>query len=361
MEINELKIIVVVMVKAIRDASNILNPVEITNSIMKQIYLNFKYISSSFYNFIIILLFPVIMIIMPIFFIPLKYSFGVYLFVSCVIPVGIVYVSIGYEWRRSTLFINQKTTKGNRVKLYLSLLFTMLIICTILIVESFIVMIICNPLFTTMWVSSPEEIKRYYILKTHIGGVFYTIYLSTLILFTLLYFFQSIMKNKKSMYILLLSIIIIDILFGGALNGYFTTVKNRGYYIGGMTMDEWSDLSKIEKSVGVFFGPGSLFPGYLFWPTAIFFPFFGPTQQLSSIGATSLIWDINEDGMFNKNGFKGYIFWFWSSPNTIIDSWTLEPLSRDVYAKWNVLWIIPYIWMFILGSSGLLISSHTKK
>lgn len=327
------------------------NQIDSYELMTKLILLNFKFLNENKFQLILLLMFPIIWILLPLIFIPLKQSFPIYIFCGVVFPTGLIYISTIYAWRKSTLFNVQLLTKIDKTKLYISSWILMeLFALMLLFIAILMIFLLRNSLPKYWgWMNKGDE-QMYAISKIPILGLIYVTGLDVTILFGLLYALRKLFKTKESAYIFLLSLLIFDIIFGGGFNCYFA---------------QSTAILEVGTVIPVF-DEGALYPTSLFWPTLIAFPFFAPAMQLSSIGMmTRVYFDTagemiisvagvtqNLSGEFIINDFN---FWSWSQNGLQLAAKEEEIYTIDNAAiKWNICWFVPYIWITIFGIFGII-------
>ncbi len=300
--------------------------------IVKQIILNFKYIISMPSNILLLAILFLLPYVIPIFFIPLYQSFSVLILMTVVIPTSIIYVSTTYSIREGTIYNNLKMTKNNKSYFYISSFICMIIYGIFSLFTTYFVLEVMEKLGLLMdglvWYNITDKSRYVYLVfKIPFFPFLYSTLEAIVILFSICFFFQNIINTKKNMYILILSLLILTVIFGGALNNYFMGTKpdliNEGYRL--PSFRAWL-LPKGAYSI------------------SIFFPLFGPGQHLASIGGT-FRWDNQMDTFYNLWDDQ-YVFFTWLTSKN-------SPSSELGRLAWNILWIAPFFWTCLFGSMGI--------
>ncbi len=299
-----------------------------SKSVFKQTVLNIKYIIHNWSQILLLLVFPFTALCLVYFFIPLTMANPIFIFIGVVSPSGIVYISITYNWRESTLFKTQLLTRADKSRFYLSSYITLLIFGMAFLMISFLTILFFGDILPTSFfsqISSINDGEKYMFWKIPFIPYIYVTMLDVTIMFGLLFLLKNIVKEKRVMYMVVLSLIIFDVIFGGAFNNYFGTQMS--------TMNDGVDSIPVYRNY-------SLFPTSLYWPTLILFPFFAPAMQLSALGL-KLVYELDPSTGEFVNSYMlsdNYRFWI-----------------LTYQSEWNILWITPYIWISLFGVSGIII------
>lgn len=194
------------------------------------------------------------------------------------------------------------------------------------------------------------SVGRYEVFRAFNLPLFYSIFELSLVSFSFLLCLQYFVKSQKMMFIIILTLLILEILFGGVLNNYFTWHDET-------SGDNWNMFLSPYSTKG-------LYPKFLYWPTAIAFPLFGPSQHIQS--TRTWIETITVDG---------YTFeWFnWVDKDSLSYTWTIitDELGNsntiwssyemtETAARWNALWILPYLHTAIFTSIAITLSKTRR-
>ncbi len=310
--------------------------------VVKQIILNIKSMFSNWFNIALILLIPIIILTLPVFFIPLNYSFSIVFCIISSITSFIVYERVSYSFKKSTLYNNQKLSKNNKWIYNLSTIFTMILIVWSVVLFSVLILIILNnfDLLLDDYLKNKRE-EKFNLYKTPWLFFIYQLTLLTLVFFSLSYFIEKVAISSKSYYSSLISLLILIIIFGGAFNNYFLTPQR---YV--------DEKNNKVFNYAIFNYPGheSIFPSYIFAPSLLF-PFFAPAQMMIAIGnITHFHYDSNINEWVHKvSKWNNFSPWLWEKKSYMQ---LLDPAIQSPVWKWNILWIVPYfhiIGWFLLG------------
>lgn len=283
---------------------------------------NFKSVLRNIKLISLFLMIILISLIIPIFFVPIEYCISVVIFLGSFFSSMILFISTSNNFKNSDLIRNYKLIKTNyNLDYYVSSFMTFFLSISFSMIILFLSLNLLqeNNLLMNGWIDSGDYDEAIDIMSVDLNVVIYSSFELALVLFSILIFSQKISSNNKGMYLLISVILILSVVFGGIFNNYFSRkphnpIAGNGYYriptYGAMAM-----------------------PDYMFYPTMIILPFFGPLQHFA----------------FLKWSIKDY--------NFFVDFFIWEKISDGVlnYQRWNALWLIPYIHVFILlGTSSLM-------
>lgn len=288
--------------------------------ILKQMILHNKLIKSNPFNLFFILFFVVFSISICIVFIPISFGMPILFQIGTIIPIGIIYASISYLWRESTLYRNLLNTKNSKIGFNISILSSMFIyamIFTIIILSLVWILNHFNLLLTSWYVYGGSEDFSILGGWYQWGIMIYTQIINVILMFSLCFLFQSFLTKIKTFYVLLLLLMIILFIFGGTLNNYFTDIKKI--------------VPPGEEAYWVPAFSKSIFPFFLYFPS-LFTPFYANGQILQAslkyFSADTYVlktWVWLDSSTF-FNGMPSSAYYDWAGP------WV-----------WNILWIMPWI------------------
>ncbi len=304
--------------------------------IIKQLILNGKYSFSSIEKIILITSIVFFAILLPIIFVPLRFSIGIVVFIGSVIPASVIFISTNFNFRRSTLYSNQSTTKSSRINFYISSMILYFITIYLLTMIIFFVLVIAQELNILLYDWAKYKDDAYALLKINYGAFIYSIFELGLVMFGILFICQEMVKSEKTIYFIILSTLILAIIYGGVFNNYFSKARGRND----------AELGLIRFP---FYNSSSML-GYLFYPSAIILPFFGPMQHLSY-----LKW-----GMCVEYDYFNVPFFAWQLKGWYVYNGFSASESIGLAFHWNILWFMPYIHVALFGASGIIIS-HLKR
>ena len=305
--------------------------------ISNQFILNFKFIvknkkeSSLLFSPLLLSLF------LPIIFIPLTVGFPIVVQTGVIIPAGLLFVFTSYNIRKSTMYSNLKTTGNNKYNFYISILFFVLVTAFILALVQLTALEILaqTKKLETAWVSYDLNYK-YLFFNKKILTFFVSVFEMTIIMFSLLFFLSQVINSKKTMYIIILVISILNIIFGGPINNYMWVSGNPTGKV---------YMNKFEET---------LFPDFMFYPSMIY-PFFSPGELLITFGGISLK-DINTGETFFAN---------WAYVNPLQWQHLKDfPMFKDDFDnmwQWNFVLIMPLLQIVFFGTLGVIFNKITNK
>ncbi|NQX83220.1 MAG: hypothetical protein HRS50_00700 [Mycoplasmataceae bacterium] len=235
-------------------------------------------------------------------FIPFALSGSVKLILSVTIPALIFLGYLSYNWKRSTLNINEQISGTNRMVYYSSLLLTLFVIGNIF---SFIMLGLDIGFGELGWqlkdwgFLNGERLNGINYGKVNWFNVFYSYQINILLIFSIYFFMNRFFKNIKNYFIFFLILVFLGVIFGGTMNTYFSgfsTIDGTQNSTGQLVYARYYTVT---------------FPDAMFIPSLIY-PFFGISEfyqlsvstMLSNYSRESAPWPFLV--MFNKD------MWQWS-------------------------------------------------
>ncbi len=298
--------------------------------LVKQIILNFKSIISDRINIILLLFIPLLMTLIPMFFIPLAYSLGVVVTGTVMLISFIIYQKVSLSFKKSTLYSNNKLSSGNRWLMNLSTIATLLIVSYMLVIFLIIVLKIFSEMNILLWGyrKYPTNGNHWDTFNLPFIYIYYQITLLTLITFSLSYFIEKFSNNANFYYILTIILFLLIVIFGGSFNNYFHEIEKGidGRY-----------LPSFDPS-------GSIYPPNIYIPS-LFIPFFAPSQMITITGEMT---KINGDNLIVWTRYREFSPWVWETKSMF------SSMNGEIW-KWNILWIVPYLHIIIWFLLGRLI------
>lgn len=299
-------------------------------SLTKNYILFVKQIFISPLNICLIFLFPLLIIFVPIIFIPYKFSSGIVYTLSVIPIMGAVYYQTNLQINNSVLRKNFDLGGSSKNIYYLSTLLTM---CTVAVFVATITYFMLSAAWTlgvlkSGWFSYNEsEITMgiaFFVLIQY-----YAIIVAS-ILFSISFAMQKFMKNQNVYFTFIFSVVIIGIIFGGAFNDYFGSYLNdNGQAYLGM---QWENSP-------------SLFPESFYF-VSIFYPFYAPSAIITEM--TTQLCDYHtslyESSIVFLDGSQWNIF------KLFIPEYTDATFTLTVW--------IPYIYIFCGFIIGKTISKY---
>ncbi len=299
--------------------------------IVKQLILNINYIFSSVGKIFYILMIVSFALVLPIIFVPIKFALGLIFFIGAILPASIIYISTNFNFRKSTLYLNQSTTKSSRANFYISSVFLYVIVTYALTIVIYLMLLIaqeCN-LLLYGWTKLPTGDEEYTLLNINFVWLIYSMGELALTTFALLFFCQSIIDSERTMYIIILATMLLTIIYGGVFNDYFRWPRpyNETTY--------WLSFYDSNNALD-----------FLYYPTMLIFPFFSPMQHLSQ-----LCWSVcKEYDYMNVKLFQ------WQPVDFYISYGIDSSSALGLAMHWNIMYLMPYLHVISLGASGILIS-----
>ncbi len=307
--------------------------------IAKQIILNTKTIFSNKINILIVLFTLFISTMICVIFIPFQYGAGIP-FTICTITIsGVIYSTIDYGIRKSSLYDNIGLTKSNRWIFHLGSLLTIIIFIFFTTTILFLILDTFNSFgwLLVNWLKSQTvehgvPMTGFYFTSQLYLFIIYCSFLISLLTFAISFAFQHLIKTQQGYFVLLLSVVILSIIFGGGLNDY------------------WSIGSEEKEGINSRLEDGNhMFPWSLYWFSLIF-PFYAPSQMIGEAAeAFQFTWDVNGDG-------TSLAYPYLAINGTVFSLLLFE--NQDWL--WNLTTTMPYIEIVTLFSIGAVLSIFLK-
>ncbi len=296
--------------------------------IIKQIILDIKYFINNRMNLLLSGMFVLAPMILVIFIMPIERTLSFVLFIGSVAPAMLIYISINYTIRSGTLNKNIRTTKNNKYIFNISnLIFFYIVLLLYFYIDLLSINLISMMgLLKKDWIGAGTyKIHFWWTLDLRL---LYSIIELGFISFAILFLSQYLIKTKKGMYTLVLSLILLQVVYGGCFNSYFY----KAYWTGGTPYN--GDRVPMFQS--------SAFPNSLYWPTLLFYPLFGASQHVASL---KIIFGRDETA-------HSMVKWFVWLKDGMSDNGLNYPM------RWNILWFSSWIYSFTLIFLGLLIGKY---
>ncbi len=315
--------------------------------IVKQIILNFKFLFSRAMN-IVLLLVPALLLTLtvPTILFGMRYGYGYTIMTSLVASLFVAFNGIVYQYRNSTLYKEMKLTKNNKWLFNLGAFATLAILgyLVYIIISILLSMFGLFGLLTFEMTGSLPSGYSYAIWHMDYLWNFYWVGMIILVSYSISFAISRVASSSQVFFIYALSIIIISIVFGGALNNYFQ-------------YDSTSQNSSGETIyLFMFKNSNSLFPKEMYIPS-ILYPFYSQSIMLNIAARESLI-RFAEDGSivvyspFFKNG--GQLLSWHTKLNYEVNGW-----ANDAW-RWNILYFMPYIQTTVWMAVGILAGRITN-
>ncbi len=307
-------------------------------TLLTQINLNIKSITNNKSSILLSILIIVIALLLPIVFIWFWASAGLVYTIPILCITGVYFSTLHYETRNSSLYKNITLTKSNKWIFNLSVMITLLLVGFVISIGLFFILTIINKfdllLVDILKYSNRNSIEgnSYYIISFKILPLvtLYSVAMS-LLTFSISFFACYFISNRRTYLIIIVSVAIITMIFGGALNDYFDVV--------GAGDD---NISMLNNSL-------SLFPNDLYWFSWLI-PTFAPGQIISEAYESTKT--IFKDGEWNT-------VTTWHETNTsIIWEIIFDPKNDN---RWKFLVWTPFIQSSFYLCGGVILSKVIRK
>ncbi len=308
------------------------------NGILNKIWLSFNSIIKNKSIMLLLILFPCLSMIVPLIFVPFWGCGGFLIQINTLLTTGLIYGTIIFGYKKSTLNKNEKLINKSRTTSYLSAFFVIMVFVFISSAIQLILLVILNNLNFLMinWMkfSNPDGGRVYDLSELRLFAWYWAIFWTMTIEFGIFFALRRIIKDEKVHYILLLSLIILSFIWGGTLNDYWCSYT----YVPGTDIVEKALLQQHH----------SLFPRELYWPTIIFFPFYAPGQTATMLGDfTRQLGNGTGQDFFDAHQNYNHMFIHLSFNS-----------NYEFKSQWNAIILAPIIWTTFLCIIGSIFKSE---
>ncbi len=307
---------------------------------VKQIILQFKTLLKSPVQVLLILLIPfLITTTLPIFFFGLKDAYGIDATLSVAIVSFALYSYFVGEYRKSTLYKNLQSTKSNKWIFNLSSFITILLMGYFTYFFHWVLMSIYANLNVLQY--STGVVPTQYNLVIRMAGIpfvwtYYWVSMIVLICYSISFGLYRIIDNSKTYYIFIITIVLLDVIFGATFNNYFSSIYENGSYQTDFLVFNWSTKS--------------LFPPSMFVPS-LFHPLYAPSQMLCLSGAKTIY---KADGVTQYYDVLKTFKWQTGADYEFIG------LANQAW-RWNILYFIPFMQCIAWMAFGIVVSRIKRK
>ncbi len=307
-------------------------------TLLTQINLNIKSITNNKSSILFSIIIIVIALSLPIVFIWFWASAGLVYTIPILCITGVYFSTLHYETRNSTLYKNITLTKSNKWTFNLSVMITLLLVGFVISIGLFFALVIINKfdllLVDLLKYSSRDSIEgnSYYVISFKILPLvtLYSVAMS-LLTFSISFFACYFISNRRTYLIIIVSIAIITMIFGGALNDYFDVVGNE------------------DNNVYLLDDGWSLFPNDFYWFSWLI-PTFGSGQIISEAYESTKT--VFENGSWSTATN-------WHTTNTSIIWEIIFDPNND--HRWKILVWTPFIQSLFYLCGGVILSKIIRR
>ncbi len=241
------------------------------NSLLKHTYINIKSIFYSINNLLIIMFISLTTSLLAVVFFPLVFSYSLIVSVS-VTSICIVAFTKTYIEYNSPLIKNMDNITSSKLQSYVVSYLCILILSMFTFILSFSLLIILNQfnLLLVDWFKytngNDGDNKYVFNIQLFIISIYCTFLIST-ITFLLSIIAYGITNDKKTYHMIMFSIIILILIFGGSINNYWWPTGD-------------ASLFNSNRHGGLYRMSDSPFPWEIYWASAIF-PYFSMGSLLN--------------------------------------------------------------------------------
>lgn len=302
--------------------------------IAKRMILDLGVVMKNYTFWLMIFLSPLLFYSIPIVFAPSQLSMQVVVVGSCSITSAIVYSQIAGVYRISSLYKNSKLNRQDKITSNISGFSVTLLISlfVLIIVLAYMEFFGIWDILLDGWIweganSHKDFAFSFFALESGAFAlVWYSVIEITLIICALGFMMFRISDNTKNYFVIILAFVILDIILGGIFNNYFR-------------FDNWGDgfVPSFELNLTL-----NMFPEYFFVPS-LFFPLYPSSQHL--VNCSNIVEDVQR---FGKTGIDPFVWLTFSNVSPeVVNKW------GDIW-KWNILWILPWVWIAGFATIGIL-------
>ncbi len=300
----------------------------------RQFVFNFKQIALSSNNWLFFISFTIIAVTISTIFIPFSNSIGLSFLILLLPTSASVYAKAVYGVNNSTMKENLRLSNRSKTTMYISTILLMAIYAIILSSILYSLLLLCKhfSLLKSGWYAydNAEIILNW---KLYLF-VLYSSMLISMLVFSISFVMQTLISNVKTYFVIILSLLVLCVIFGGAFNSYIWATENvDGDYVLSV---EWG-------------GHNALFPDSI-WYFSILFPFYAPAQLLDT-AAQYANW-----GEFASDPETSDWYKFWQETNGDVFS----IISFKYSVEWTLTLIIPYLEILMAFFIGKALSIASK-
>lgn len=246
------------------------------------------------------------------------------LFLTIVIS-GVIFNS-SYNIKESTLFNEFRSNKKFKISFYLIILYLMIVFVYLYWMAMMFILSFFNSFDLLLYYWPWENIGlpktwHYNLWNPYLLSiVIYNILIITLIIFSLSFMTRNILTTQKSYMVLIFSLIMLSLVFGGSINNAFAYTAN----VNG------------EYFLFSFGGNEVLFD------TSLLFPLYAPGQLIKA-----MLYNFHH---YHGGNFETTKLWHWS---TISDGVYFPEDKTNPLWHWNILYMLPVAEIFAFSLIGL--------
>ena len=302
------------------------------NLIFKQLIFNLRYFYSNL-KILLILFIPIIIgSMISVIFVPEANSFSIIMQISLIPTLGIIFASLYFVFFNSTLYEDLQIS-NNKYNFNISILILMMFFSLLILFILLIILTVFSyfNIIQTNWSKYDYGKYHFNFFNKAIWIPIITSLETSMILFSISFLFTNISSSEKTYYVMIMFFTITSIFFGGDINNYF--------------MPSWYPKDNYHYML---FNP-TVFPSWFFIPSLLF-PFYPSGQLAFTFGQYSLVHNIapNFVGLYENWIHLGTLGWSTHS--------NVPPEYYSNIWRWNIVLVLPLIWILLFGTSGLIVS-----
>lgn len=325
------------------------------NELMLLFSFNFKTIFKSKRVFLFLIIFDIFALTLPIIFIPYWASGAMFNLIAIVMPLFVILGWTGYNTRRSTIFRNINLSGTSKNTFYFGQIITTVVVANIIAMIFWLMVALVGTqdifLSDWIWTGKPRVgINPFKYLS--LFNIVYATNVTALVVFAIYFLLNSITNDIKTYFILIMSILVISVIFGGSINSYFITAPDNSYidipwgfvnpdgsvayYEDTFTGDIYMSQEMWEECGGVIFVEteneviisGGLFPREIFFPTL-----FDPLYGVGEFSTTAITKHQMQEHFFKLGGTIYVVSDMSDYTNTIL--YSTPRFINDVIQPWD--------------------------
>ncbi len=301
----------------------------------KRIILDMRILMETKSFWVFLFLIPMLLMSIVLVFAPAKLSIQVVISWSVMIIGATSYAQISGNFRNSSLYFNSKMNKHDRWTTNLSnilvTVFWGFVALGIVIMYTEFFGIFDLILDDWVWGTPYRDmVFSFTVLPWEtIVLIFYSSALISLITCAIGFASFRFFKSIKIYFNIILMLCVLALILGGIFNNYFAALYS-------LTNDN-TYVPSFSGNSGI-----NIFPDYFYYPSLLF-PYYAPMQHLAytANNVDRYLWNPNEN----------FVSWVWLTTENV---WNGVVNSFEDIWKWNILWILPYIWIGGFAALGII-------
>lgn len=299
----------------------------------KMFWLSLAYLLNNKARLCYLLMFPFMAVLLMSILFPINFIYSFAVILTIIPTMGLVFYSLTFNFRNSSLYLNMKLTKQSNIIFYISQFLILIFIAQIVFLFlHFLIFIFAtlNLLLTSILTYSSSIDINFKNIYWDI--IFLTFYENVLITMGILFLLKSILKEAKIFYLIIFILLITTVFFGSILNSYI----NITWYDG-----EAIPIYKPSVYSNLFFIP------------SLFFPYYA-TGDLVNNASNQFLKDASDGSYYFSSADTNFLVWL--TPEHYDPTWSgYEDAINNIW-KYNLILITPLLQIIFWFSLGIIFS-----